>query len=274
MAESPESNDASAPIGAEFILEKMAGSHLVPNVFVFRSLASTNDHAMLPENADLQSGTVIVAEEQTGGRGRRGRQWHSPPFLGLWFSIVLRPCFKENITLLPLALGLAVAKSLENMPGLAPDLKWPNDVLLSGRKVCGILCECRSDAAGRFRVVAGIGINVNQDSGDFSAELRPYATSLLLETGNAHDRADLLVSVLCGIESVLAELEANRSGKILEEWTRRCPAIGKPVSVADGEVVSGRFLGIDSIGRMILSTPDGSRRLVAAGDFEDNRSKE
>lgn len=250
-------------------MEKTAGNLLVHGIRIFRRLPSTNGYALLLEQADLPAGTVIVAEEQTGGRGRRGRKWHSPPFLGLWFSVVLGSYSGEELTVLPLALGVAVGKSLESVYRLKPALKWPNDILLSGRKVCGILCESKNDSAGRFRVVAGIGINANQDPGDFSEELQTSATSILMETGEVCDREELMAGVLHLVESVLTDLAGKGSDKILREWMSRCPAVGNRVRVGGQQPVVGQFDGLDSAGRMILLKDDGSQVFVAAGDVYD-----
>ncbi|MBM4164575.1 MAG: biotin--[acetyl-CoA-carboxylase] ligase, partial [Lentisphaerae bacterium] len=150
---------------------------------------STNRQTAAYADAGATEGTVVAADAQTGGRGRMGRAWVSPPGLNAYVSILLMPAIEPaRVTTLPLVAGLAVALTIERIaPGLRPLVKWPNDILLNGRKVCGILCEMEAEADRIRRVVCGIGVNLNQTT--FPAELAPRATSLALESGTVIARA-------------------------------------------------------------------------------------
>jgi BirA family biotin operon repressor/biotin-[acetyl-CoA-carboxylase] ligase len=190
---------------------------------------------------------VVIADEQTEGQGRYGRSWHSAPGLGLYCTVVLPPQ-----PLLTLALGLATAEAI----GVACDLRWPNDVLLGGKKVAGILVQLVDNQA-----IAGIGVNLNHTN--FPPDLAPLATSLRLHTGREFDATDLLIPLLHSIDSFLAYTPET----ILQLFTRASSyAVGRRVVVhqPDG-VIEGTTAGLDSSGFLMVRQDNGTVTLIVAG---------
>ncbi len=249
------------------LAKQTIGQKIIP----FRRMASTNEYAMCLSTGAVPDGTIIIAEEQTHGRGRHKRDWYSSAFLGLWFSIIRAPKSLEHITLIPLIAGLVIAKTLEEHFALSPKLKWPNDVLLSGKKVCGVLCESRVFSKKTAQLVIGIGMNVNHTKNDFGANIKDIATSLFVETGEAVDRTALLIYILQKMERELTRFEAGKIKQILDQWSRRCPHVGRAIYVTNnGQREFGVFKGIDNYGRLILEHSDGTNQHLAAGDTTIN----
>ncbi len=238
--------------------------------------ASTNDEAWAACAAGAPHGTTVVAEAQTRGRGRAGRAWHTAPGKALAISVALhRNGRGAPLGLVPLAAGLAVARALERL-GAAPSLKWPNDVLLGGRKVAGVLCESRrlSLAEGGARgpgaleaVVVGVGVNVLQAEDDFPAALAGSATSLARE-GVAARREEVAAAFLDALEPLWEELERGSRGTLLEEWSARATFWGRPVTARTpvGEV-RGEARALTPDGALRLVDADGAAIDVLAGDL-------
>jgi BirA family biotin operon repressor/biotin-[acetyl-CoA-carboxylase] ligase len=230
------------------------------------AVESTNDVAWDALAAGAPNGTVVVADLQTRGRGREGRAWHTPAGLGLAMSMLLRPgCERHTLTVLPLAAGLALAHALEEA-GAAGQLKWPNDVLIAGRKVSGILCESRRGPDGDDAIVVGIGVNVFQMPADFPEELRAIATSLAIE-GAKTDREALAAAILNAFEPMWTELDEAGPAGIVEAWRRRATFWGRTVTVRTpaGEL-SGTASTIAEDGALVLVGPGGASTRVVAGD--------
>ncbi|MDI6631257.1 MAG: biotin--[acetyl-CoA-carboxylase] ligase [Bacillota bacterium] len=227
--------------------------------------SSTNDRAKELAQSGAPEGTVVVAEQQTGGRGRRGRSWHSPPG-GLWFSLLLRPDVAPAETqTLPLLLSVAVARGIEEYLGLHPDLKWPNDILLGGRKAGGILAEIGAETERVHHVVAGIGLNVNIAS--FPPELETTATSLQIQWGGKISRARLLGVLLAVIEEDYRRWCRTGFAPFHAAYQKRCSFLGKEVAVvAAGGVLTGLAAGVDAAGRLLLSVPGGEVKRLSGGE--------
>ncbi|MEW6771172.1 MAG: biotin--[acetyl-CoA-carboxylase] ligase [Bacillota bacterium] len=227
--------------------------------------SSTNDRAKELAQSGAPEGTVVVAEQQTGGRGRRGRSWHSPPG-GLWFSLLLRPDVPPAETqTLPLLLSVAVVRGIEEHLGLQPGLKWPNDILLGGRKVGGILTEMSAETEQVHHVVAGIGLNVNITS--FPPELETTATSLRIQSGGEVSRARLLGVLLAVIEEDYRRWCRAGFAPFHAAYQERCSFLGKEVVVvAAGEVLTGLAAGVDAAGRLLLSVPGGGIKRLSGGE--------
>jgi len=226
----------------------------------YATLDSTNRRALAWAEAGAPEGALVLAEHQTAGRGRLGRSWADVPGEGLLLSLVLRPALSpERMGLLPLAAGLAVAEALDGHAApLAPTLKWPNDVLLGGRKVCGILAEGRPGGAHPFAVL-GIGVNVGQTA--FPAELAERATSLLLATGRTPDRTALLADLLARLEARYEDLAAARHPAVLAAFAARMPPPGTPLAVhpaTGGAPTTGTLDGLAPDGGLRLRTPEGA----------------
>lgn len=196
-------------------------------------------------------GTVVAAGEQTAGQGRHGHSWHSEAGNGLYCSIVLNPA-----PLLTLALGLATAEAITSVTSLACDLRWPNDVLISGKKAAGILVQLTGSVA-----IGGIGINVNHTA--FPAEIAPEATSLRLESGRNFAREDLFASLIPAIDS-FTQIDAVG---ILRLFTRASSyADGRRVIVEQPEgAIEGVTYGLDSSGFLVVRKDDGTETLILAG---------
>jgi len=231
-------------------------------VFYFPTIDSTMLEATRLAEAGCAHGTVVVADEQTAGQGRHGRRWHSEANAGLYVSIVLRPDLApHSFPILTLALGLAAADVIADAASLPCDLRWPNDVMLDGRKVAGILVQLLDTAA-----IAGIGINVNHSA--FPAELAAEATSLRIAAKRPHSREQLLVVLLNAIDryqSILAGADGKQ--RILSMFSRRSSyARNKRVKVEQGTgVLEGVTAGLDASGFLILRKDDGTEDLVLAG---------
>lgn len=218
---------------------------------------STNRQARLWAREGAAHGAVVIAQAQTAGRGRRGRGWVSSPGAGLWLSIVLRPAFPPPLyPRLPLAAALAAADACQTVCGVPPRIKWPNDLLLHGRKIAGILAEGESSA-----VVLGIGINVRQRAGDFPPELAGTAGSLEMLTGRTVPLPALEAALLDALEARVDNPD------FLQEYAARCATIGTQVLVAaPEETYAGYAEGIDEAGALLVRDAAGVLRRVLAGD--------
>ncbi len=212
------------------------------------------------------SGAVVVAEEQTAGRGRLGRTWVSPPEAGLYFSVILRPPLAAaDAAVLTLALGLATGRAIHRVAGLACDLRWPNDVLLNGRKCAGILAELDADGGRLRHVIAGIGVNVNHAA--IPAELAETATSLRLQTGCEYSRETLLAETLAEVDRYVGILAERGPAAVVELFTRASSyAAGKRVVVVNGGAeIAGSTAGLTAAGLLLLRRDDGTVAPVVAG---------
>lgn len=235
--------------------------------------ASTNADAMKAAANGAAEGTVIVAAAQSAGRGRQGRQWVSQPGAGLYISIVLRPpCDILRASTLPLAAGLAVAEALDPLLPSAGSpfpvaIKWPNDLHVGGRKLCGILCELSSDAAGVRHVVAGIGVNVNLDVPTLPPDVAAIATSLKAEAGHAFQLDDVLTRILASFGEVYGEWLGQGFPALLPRIARRDTLLGKRVSIElVGTPACGVAAGIAASGALLLRKDDGSIEEVFSGE--------
>jgi BirA family transcriptional regulator, biotin operon repressor / biotin---[acetyl-CoA-carboxylase] ligase len=237
-------------------------------VSVMESTESTNRDAFGLALGGAPSGTVVVSDAQTGGRGRLGRSWYSPPNANLYFSMVFRPRLSPgDAPLLCLAAAVSIVRVLRGPPwrtGLKPDLfiKWPNDVVTShGYKVAGLLAEMESSPSGLDFVVVGVGLNVNQDA--FPLEL-PVATSLSLLRGTCFDRALLLGELVTAIEAGVVQVETDREA-MLESWRSFSHTLGRRIQVAGHE---GLAFDLRPDGALLLRKDDGTVQPVLAGDVE------
>lgn len=236
---------------------------------------STNTYALSPVLRGAAAGTLIVAETQTAGRGRLGRQWLSPPGCGLYLSLLLRPALSgEALPRVTLAAGVAVCLAVEQATGLQPKLKWPNDILLDGKKAGGILTETAGMAPGaaepRPLVVVGIGVNVNTPAALFPGPLAAHATSLLAAAGRPFARSLILTALAAEVERAVAALEQGRWPEILRQWRARDGTRGRALSwVTPGrKTVRGESLGIDDQGLLHIRDAEGRIHAVLSGDLQ------
>jgi len=208
-------------------------------------------------------GAIVVALEQGVGKGRMGRAWSSPKG-GLWFSILLRPSIAiTELHKLSLLFGVAVAKSLKQIR-IDARLKWPNDVLVGGKKVCGILLEVSAESDRVNHVIAGIGINANFSSGGLPESLSSRSTTLLDQLGKRIDRAALLADVLLNAERLYYGATKDGFGGVLDQWRSLSCTIGNEVAVSSfGRSVSGLAVGISDDGSLLIKTEGGVERILA-----------
>ncbi|GBD10552.1 Bifunctional ligase/repressor BirA [bacterium HR23] len=231
-------------------------------IFLFPSLSSTMDAAHRLAQLGVPEGAVVLAEEQTAGRGRFQRQWHSPPGVNLYLSIVLRPP-AEAVRRVNMACSLAVVDTVRQIGGLSPSVKWPNDVRLRGRKVCGILIEGRWEGQSAGWLVVGIGLNVNADFA--STPLEDVATSLALETGRLQDRTGVLRSLLRFLDQRYEQ--ALTGYPLWREWQSHLEGLGQPLAVRWGQqVVEGVAEGVTPEGDLIVCQVDGTRAILPTGE--------
>ncbi len=242
---------------------------LAQKIYAFWSLGSTNEFAYSRASQGEIEGALVIAEQQSKGRGRKLRSWDSPFNKGLWFSLVLRPDLPASRAgLVPYLAGISVCEAVENFIGLKPDVKWPNDLLLNGRKFCGILSEVEFENSSIKFIILGIGINVNHKNDEFPAEFREQATSLHIESGFRIDRADLLAEVVCQLEKNYIVMKQDGFGDIINKWKKRCPQLGKKVSIVqDDEKYQGVFEELNDEGCLLLRTKDNELKKIVAGDI-------
>lgn len=234
------------------------------NILQFDSLPSTNLEAAKRAAEGAPEGLVIVADEQTAGRGRLGRQWVSPKGAGLYFSLVLRLQVESDAwPLITFVAALAVHDALFQCCGLQTDIKWPNDVLANNRKLCGILAETLDGGS----IVLGIGVNLTSTS--FPADLKNTATSVESLTGDIPDRETVLQSILRAFKNrYLVFLKEGGREQVISDWSQRSSfAYGKRIRVKNGyEILEGITRGLEKDGALRLETSPGEIRLVRAGD--------
>ena len=231
-------------------------------IMVYPSLASTMDRAAEEARGGTSDGTVILTEQQTTGRGRFQRLWVSTPG-NLLLSIVLYPSHKE-LPYLSIAASLAVVRTIESETNLRPSLKWPNDVLIGGKKVCGLLVENALEGQDVSYAVIGIGLNVALDPKE-SPEIAAIATGLNVEAGKTVDCALLLRRLLQELDNLYQNLREGLS--LVGEWRGYLETLGKRVEVRWGhDIVAGYAEDVDEMGHLILRTDDGNRITLSAGE--------
>lgn len=238
----------------------------VPAVHFFARVGSTNDVARRLADAGAPAWTVVLADEQTAGRGRGGKGWASAPGLGIWLSVVLRPDTLPAPGLLPVLVGLAAAEAVAPFARpAAAQVKWPNDLYLAGRKAGGILCEGAWEEERPGAVVVGIGLNVGHAPGDFPAEVRDLATSLRTAAGWAPPRGDVVGALLAALRPMVTRPPERLGGALLERLAARDFLAGRQVRVSGAEDLTGLAMGVTPEGALLLRDAGGRLRLVKAG---------
>jgi len=252
----------------EILKQRLAGKFIGHQLYYYQETGSTNDEAYRLGSKGAPEGTALIAESQSAGKGRMQRVWHSPAGANIYTSIVLRPEFETiRAPQISIAAGVAVAETLgPYCPGKVW-LKWPNDVLIGGKKVCGILAQMKMSGNAIDFVVVGIGINVNLNPEQFPPDIQKIATSLAIEAGCEISRLDLIIRLYENMAKWYRELVQNGFGPVKEKWLGLSSMIGKPVSVMfREETVSGTALGLDDDCSLILLTDRDETVRVSAGD--------
>jgi BirA family biotin operon repressor/biotin-[acetyl-CoA-carboxylase] ligase len=231
--------------------------------------ASTNDDGLALAREGAAGGSLVVAEMQSRGRGRLGRQWLSPPGVGLYCSILLRPRLSPaDLPKLTLAAGLAASRAVEAVTTLRPWLKWPNDLWLNEKKIGGILAEAGFEQ-GQPVVVLGIGLNVNTVPGSFPPDLREKVSSLATQAGREFARSALLATLVEEVEALVARFEREGFAGILADWRQRDATLGRELEwlTPAGQVVRGISLGPDAEGLLWIRDASGREHEVISGDL-------
>jgi BirA family biotin operon repressor/biotin-[acetyl-CoA-carboxylase] ligase len=237
-------------------------------IHAFRTVSSTNDAALAMAEEGCPDGTLVIAEAQTGGRGRLGRHWHSPAGSGLWFSVVLRPKLAASGAQALTFLGaVATARAVRDLHGVPMTLKWPNDLFLEGRKMGGVLTELSAESDLIRHAVIGIGFNVNLPAAAWPPELKPIATSLQVAAGGPVPRVPLLRRILEEMETRYAQLQRSGPASLVDEARALTPMIGKIVRIQHlGQVREGTVVGMDPDGALLLRSAAGTVERLLAGD--------
>jgi BirA family biotin operon repressor/biotin-[acetyl-CoA-carboxylase] ligase len=238
------------------------------DIRVFEETTSTNDVIEKLARDNVKEGVVVFAESQTKGRGRLGRKWMSPPRKGLWFSVLLRPAMRPaKVTQLTIAASTALLRAIQAQTGLQPEIKWPNDILIRGKKVAGILTELSAELDKVKYVILGIGVDVNQGPAEFPPELRKLATSLKIETGQRQGRASLAVKILRELDHDYRRIGAGEFESVADEWERHCATLGHRAVIHIGDrTVHGSAESLDTDGALLLRTQHGRLERIIGGD--------
>lgn len=246
-------------------IERHFRRRLLAGDIVHRDLVdSTNRLAIELARGGAVEGTAVVAERQTAGRGRLGRTWESPPGTNLYLSVVLRPALSPlEVPRLTLAAAVAVVDAIGSTTGLRAGIKWPNDVLLEGRKACGILTELEAEAERVRFVVVGIGVNLNALEEDFPTELRAKATSLAIVLGRPVDRAAFAGTLLGALDDVYGEMLRGGFAALRPRYEAHHALVGRRVTIEGGPACDGYVRGVDDEGALLVETDAGPRRILS-----------
>lgn len=238
------------------------------NILYCDSVPSTNNLAKELAAQGAADGTMVVAEEQTGGKGRLGRQWSSAKYKGIFFTFILYPpLIPSETNVLTLMTAVAMAEAIRNETGVAAGIKWPNDLLVNGKKICGILVELSAEMERINYMVVGVGVNVNQEESDFPEEVRLNATSLKAHTGAGISRVKLLQAFLKEFEKWYDISLAQGFSPALSRWKEMSVSLNCPVRISNPKKTwDGWAEDIDSDGALLLRLPGGDIKRVISGE--------
>ncbi len=254
---------------ADDLLSRLGSTRVIGrDIRVFRETTSTNDVIEKLARDGAKEGIVVFAQSQTKGRGRLGRRWLSPAGKGLWFSLLLRPSLHpQEVTRLTVSTATALRRAIEQQTGLKPEIKWPNDIILSGKKVAGILTELHAEPDRISYVIVGMGANVNLNPADFPPDLRKTATSLKIALGRDVPLAELAVRLLNALDDDYARVNAGDFPSVADEWERHCTTLGRRVAIALGDRnLHGRAESLGDDGALLLRTDHGHLERIIGGD--------
>lgn len=260
-----------AHYGKSGILSCLSTSFLGRELKFFNTVDSTNTMLKALAGQGASEGTAVVADAQEKGRGRLGRSWMSSPGLGIWLSFLLKPdLHPAMLQSLTLAAAVAVCRAIEPFTAEKPGIKWPNDILINGKKVCGILTEMSAEADRVMWVVIGIGVNVNQCPEDFPEELKESAASLAMfqKDGQELDRCRLAAGIMNAFEDIYLDFVRNGPEAMLAEWKQRSVTLGRRVSLKQGDkTLTAKVLDIGPDGRLVIETEGGTVTEVLSGEI-------
>lgn len=254
-------------ITAEEISSRLHTNWMAENCIYLESVDSTNNYAKRIAEDGTPSGTLVVADEQTGGKGRRGRAWCTPKGSAIAMTIVLRPDIRPELaSMVTLVMGLSVAKAIESLYPVSVGIKWPNDVVVNGKKICGILTEMSAEMTGIHYLVIGTGINTNVE--EFPEEIQSVATSLIKELGEKVNRAELIAACLKYFEEYYEKyIAAGNLAPLKEDYEALLLNRNNKVRVLEpNHEYTGLSLGINEDGELLVEKEDGTVTAVYAGE--------
>jgi len=236
-------------------------------IFFHETIGSTNTVAS-EIAAKTVEGAVVLADTQSKGKGRLGRCWVSPPGVNIYMSIILRPDISpRDATLITIMSSVACAKALRKVAGLNVTIKWPNDLIIQNKKLCGILTELKTERNKIIFAVAGIGINVNADINEFPEDVKYIATSLKNETGIVYSRTEIAAEILNQIDRWYKTMKVMGRDALLSEWKRLSSTLGREVMVVTGQgTLTGFALDLDSEGMLMIKLTSGEVKRISSGD--------
>ena len=248
------------------ILPVLKTRYIGREIIYFDSIGSTNNIAAIGAQKGCAEGLVVIAEEQTSGRGRLKRKWCTPKFSSIAFSLVLRPDIKpQDASGITLVMGTAVCRALRNVTNLDVRIKWPNDIIINRKKVCGILTEMNSEMDAVNYIIAGVGLNINIKY--FPEDLKNIATSLYIECGHEISRRSVLVGVFREFEALYDDFKNNGLKNIIDEFKSYSVTLGERVSVISvNEKFEGTAVDVTDDGLLVVELDDKTKRKVISGD--------
>ena len=249
------------------IVSRLHTEQIGKNCIFLETVDSTNNYAKRIAEQGAETGTLVVAEEQTGGKGRRGRSWETPKGANIAMTILLKPQIRpEHASRLTLLMAMAVVRGIRKVTGLDAGIKWPNDVVVDGHKVCGILTEMSTEMDYINYVVIGTGINVNQT--EFPEEIRETAGSLKRAAGHSIARAELAAAIMEELENLYGIfLKTEDLSALKEEYNKNCVTCGHEIRVMEpGHEYTGTTDGINDSGELVVKKMDGENVCVYAGE--------
>ncbi len=256
------------PLLADKIQRAISTKRLGKKIHCFKTIPSTNLEAQSLAKKGAAEGGIVIAEEQTQGKGRLGRGWVSPPHLNLYLSVILRPKLPPSLApQITLMSAVAIADTVQSFLPFQPEIKWPNDILVGGKKIAGVLTESSCEPDRIVFVVVGIGINLNFPRDLMPESIKETATSVLILTQKPVDRGAFTCRLIQSLDQCYGELESGGFASIAQRWDSFFRLRGKSVRVEmPDRRVSGRVVGIDTDGALILAGEGGVRERIVAGD--------
>lgn len=261
---------------ADDLIGLVADNHIIGrDIRVFEETNSTNDIVEKLARDGVKEGVVVFAEAQTRGRGRLGRKWLSPARRGLWFSVLLRPDLRpQAATQLTVAAATSLCRAIRAQTELKPQVKWPNDILINGRKVAGVLTELAAEIDHVKHLILGIGVDVNLSASEFPVELKKVATSLKIESGRHLNRLDLATAILRELDADYQRIKSGRFAEVADEWEEQCITLGHRVRIHIGpREVAGRAEALDDDGALLVRTDHGHLERIIGGDVMLEKSE-
>ena len=255
-------------IKASEIAKDLNTEYIGKNLYIYKEVSSTNTVAKFLSMNGVENGTVVISEKQTKAKGRSGKSWESP-LGGVWLSIILNPNVDHSkIPLITLATGVAVAKTLENIGVENPEIKWPNDIMINGKKVCGILTEAVAKFNTIESVIIGVGIDANLDVEQFPEDLQEGTTTLKEVLGREGNENSLIKTFLEEFEKISEQFIHEGYEDILKEWRKRSYSIGKIVEVREpfNTYYDAYVIGIGKEGALVVEKIDGTLEKVISGE--------